>query len=277
MRNLLLILWKNHVLILFLLLETWAGYLVIRNNDFHNAGFINSANAAAASVLNTVNAVTGYFNLREENSRMAEEIARLRSMIPASSYDNHVSLYKVLDTLQGRQYIYIDAKVISSTVHRRNNYLTLNRGSLHGVKPEMGVVSGNGIVGIVKDVSDHFCSVMSVLHKNFHTSVGLKNSNYFGYLEWDAYDPRRGNVLNFPSHVKLAPGDTLFTTLASSIFPDKVPVGVIEKAEIQPGEKFQTVAVRFTADYYNLSYVYIVNNLMKEEQEQLEDRSRNDQ
>ena len=277
MRNLLILLWKYHFLLLFILLETFAGYLLVRNNNFQKASFVNSANSVAAGVLNFVSGIKDYIHLKYKNESLATENARLYSMLPDAFYGDTIGTVKLEKNVsRQQQYKYISAKVINNSTNKRNNYLTLNRGAVDGIKPEMGVISGNGLVGIVKDVSEHYCTVISLLHKDFHTSAKLSRSNYFGNLEWTGGDPTKANITDMPKHVKLAVGDTLLTSTYSAVFPEGVAIGTIYNFELKPGDNFYTITVNLSTDFQKIDYVYVVNNLLKEEQKKLEGNFKND-
>ena len=187
MRNLFILLWKYNFFILFLLMEVFCSYLIVQNNNFHRASFINSTNRVAADIQLVVSEVTDYISLRTTNDALSRENAGLRTIIPDVFYIDSVLEKTVYDSVFKQQYIFMPAKVINNSTNRRNNYLTLNKGSRQGVKPEMGVIAGHGVVGIVKDVSEHFCSVISILHKDSRISTKFKKSNYIGSLVWDGY------------------------------------------------------------------------------------------
>ena len=276
MRNLFALILKYNFFLLFLLFESAAVYLMVQNNSFQKASFLNSTNAVSVNVLNVVNDITDYVHLKSTNETLAEENAKLHSML-SEAYDlNKYQINIVDDPSHKQQYEYISAKVINNSVNKRNNYLTLNQGKLDGVKPEMGVISSGGVVGIVKDVSDHYCSVMSLLHKDFHTSAKLTKSNYFGNLSWEGGNPSQAVVVEIPKHVKLLKGDSLVTTAYSAIFPEGVRVGTIDTFEIKAGENFYTALINLSTNFQNLSYVYIVNNIFKEEQKKLETNTHHD-
>lgn len=219
MRSLFLLLWRNNFTLLFLLLLSLSFYFIIRNNNFQQVSVFNSTNKIAASILEAVNYVKEYINLKENNASLARENARLKSLLPDTWYEKGALKTVISDSTRLQQYSYITARVINNTVNRRNNYLTLDKGSLQGVKKDMGVISSSGVVGIVKDVSDHYCTVMSVLHKNTRISTRFKNSSYFGSLVWDGNDSKEATLLEVAKHVKFNIGDTLITTVYSAIFP----------------------------------------------------------
>ncbi len=270
MRSLFLLLWRNNFTLLFLLLWTFCFYLIINNNKFQQVSVFNSTNKVVASILEVVNYVKEYINLKENNASLARENAGLRSMMPESFYDNSVLRTAISDSVFSQKYVYITAGVVNNSINRRNNYLTLDKGAKHGVQKDMGVISSSGVVGIVQDVSDHYCTVMSVLHKNTRISTRFKNSSYFGSLIWDGANSTEGTLVEIAKHVKFNTGDTLVTTVYSTIFPEGIMVGVVKDSELKAGDNFYKINVRLSTNFANLSHVYIVDNLFKREQLQLE-------
>lgn len=270
MRSLFLLLWRNNFTLLFLLLLSLSFYLIILNNNFQQVSVFNSTNKISASILEAVNYVKEYINLKENNASLARENAKLKSQLPDASYENGILHTVVADSSRFQQYSYITARVINNSINRRNNFITLDKGSLQGVKKDMGVISSFGVVGIVKDVSLHYCTVMSLLHKNTKISTKFKNSNYFGSLVWEGTDVKEATLLEIAKHVKFQVGDTLLTTVYSSIFPEGVMVGVVKDFELRPGDNFYHINVKLSTNFANLSHVYIVDNLLKKEQWELE-------
>ncbi len=276
MRNLFLFLWKYNFFIFFLLLETFCGYLVIRNNNFQRASLINSTNSVAANVNSVVSSVTEYINLRTTNDALSRENAALKGLLPDVFYIDSALKHVVNDTVLKRQYVYMTAKVINNSVNRRNNYLTLNRGSLQGVKPEMGVICSDGIVGIVKDVSENYSSVLSFLHKDVKISGRITGTDYFGSMTWPGYEQTHGKLNDIAKHVKVSKGDTIVTTSYSGIFPEDIMIGTVDEVVKGGGDNFQDITVKLSTPFGKLTYVYIVNNLMKDEQRALEEPLKND-
>ncbi len=270
MRNLFILLWKYNNFILFLLIEVFCSYLIVQNNNFQHASFVNSSNKVAANVHGVVSDITDYLNLRSINDALSRENAGMHSLMPDLFYIDSVQKTLVNDSLYVQQYTFMPAKVINNSTNRRNNYLTLNKGSNQGVKPEMGIISSHGIVGIVKDVSPHFCTVMSVLHKDSRISTKIKKSGYIGSLVWDGYSADYAILKDIPKHVKLAIGDTLITSSFSAIFPEGVLIGTVSKFDPKSGDNFYSIEVKLTTDFNNLSYVYVITNILKEEQKKIE-------
>jgi rod shape-determining protein MreC len=271
MRNLFLFLWKYNFFIFFLLLETLCGYLIFRNSNFQRSSIVNSTNSVATKVSSVVSSVTDYVQLGTTNEALSRENAALKSLLPDMFYIDSALTRIANDTILKRQYSYMTAKVVENSVNRRNNYLTLNKGSMQGVKSGMGVICSDGIVGIVKDVSPHFCSVLSLLHKDTKISSKLKGSDYFGSLVWPGFDQTRARLNDIAMHVKVHKGDTVVTTSFSKKFPEGILVGVVESVSHSGGDNFQDINVKLSTPFGKLTYVYIVSNLLKEEQETLEE------
>ena len=276
MRNLILFLTRNYYIILFLFLESLSIFLVFQNNHFQRAHFLNSSNAISGNIYETYSGITDYFGLKQENKKLANENVMLRNQLRESSSDELKSPVLVKISLGTKQYIYLSAKVVNNSTNKRKNYLTLNIGSKQGVKTEMGVISPDGIVGIVRDVSENFCSVMSVLNESTRIPVAIKKFGENSILIWTGDDEWHARMERIPSHLELAKGDTVVTSSYSSIFPEGIRVGYIEDFEKVAGNTFYNVTIKLSTDFNRLSYVTVVNNLMKEEQTNLEKINQHD-
>lgn len=273
MRNLFLLLWRNNFTLLFVLLQSFSIYLLVKNNRFQQASFFNTSNTVTGSIMETVSYVTEYIHLRENNENLARENALLKELLPDAYYENQIVKTIIDDSVQFQQYSYITGRVINNSVNKRNNYLTLDKGSAHGVRPEMGVISSNGVVGIVKDVSTHYCTVMSLLHKNTRLSARFRNNGYFGSVTWNGYDPALAQLNEIPKHVSFSVGDTIVATRYSSIFPEGIMIGTVSGSASTSGGNFHLIELELSTNFSNLSYVYIVDYLLKEEQRSLEQQT----
>jgi rod shape-determining protein MreC len=267
MRNLIAFLQRFHFFILFLILETVAIIIIASNNSYQGSTIQGFANEFGGGITNRYNNLTDYVDLRETNRILAEENTRLRRQIESSyiKYTHHT--FTINDTIYKQQYTFIDAKVISSSSGKRNNYMMLNKGSIHGVKKSMAVISSNGIVGIVSSVSKNYSKVMMVLHSESRISAKLKRTNYSGSLIWKGGNYRYGLLTDIPSHIDIKKGDTVITSGFSLDFPEGIMIGRIENFKQDPGTSTYEGKVKFSADYNKLDYVYIVRNLFKEEQQ----------
>jgi rod shape-determining protein MreC len=279
MRSLILLIIRYHFFILFIFIETYCTYLIVQNNHFHRAGFLNSANSVAANILNTISNVREYVSLKSENESLARENAELLGQMASGNLQITLDSLTLRDSLYiesdstYKVYEYTTARIINNSVNRRNNYLTLDKGALLGIESEMGVISSNGVVGIIKNVSPHFSTVMSVLHKDIRLSTKLKKSEFFGSLSWDGTDPASATLSDIPKNAIIGLGDTVVTTGYSSIFPEGIMIGIVEKSRIDQGDNFHTITIRLTTNFSNLTHVYIVKNNLREERKNIEEVS----
>lgn len=268
MRNFFLILRKYNFFLVFLLLQGLSLYLLVKNNSYQREVTGSVANEAVGKVYTAYAQVTDYLTLGITNRLLAEENARLRTADSNSFYRMTVPSGKNVDTLLKQQYYYITAKVINNSVSKVNNYLTLDAGSLKGIEPDMPVISSNGVVGVVTDVSPHFCRVMSVLNSNTRISAKFSKNNYFGSAMWTGGTPSQGVLNDIPSHAPVRRGDTVVTTSYSK-YPAGIMVGVVSDLG-KGGVSFKDIKIRFSTDFQNISYVYIVKDLLRQERDSLE-------
>ncbi len=207
------------------------------------------------------------------NKKLAKENAQLKSLISDLPYIritpySIVSKAEITDSL----YRFISARVINNSVDKQDNYITLNKGRKHGIKPDQGIINSDGIVGVVTHVSESFSIGFSVLNKRWGASAKLKKSGTFGPLSWDGNDSKYANLTGIPFHVEIAVGDTVVTSSYSSAFPEGIMIGTIHSIEQPSGENYYNISVELAADFRSLSYVDVVDNLKKDEIKALESR-----
>ncbi len=267
---------KYYNTFLFLLLEVIAFILIVNTNYYQQSVYITASNSISGKVYTAWSNFTDYLSLKTTNKILAEENAKLLNLQKNSYIKTDNKVFVINDTLYRQQYTYVSAKVIANTVNRANNYLTLNKGLKHGIKKNMGVISSQGIVGIIKDVSDNFCTIYSVLHSKSKISAKLKKGNNVGTVMWNGNDYRVVTMKDVPTHVKLMIGDTVISSGYSLMFPEGIPIGSVYSYGINKGKDFYEIKVRLFNDFNNIQYVYIINNLMKDELNDLEKRSQNE-
>jgi rod shape-determining protein MreC len=181
---------------------------------------------------------------------------RVRQTIVPHDIDNNDIVFDSINV----RYRFIPAEVIDNSVNRQNNYITINKGKKDGIKPEMGLVGPNGIVGIITNVSEHYATGQTVLNRRWRVSAKIKNSNYFGSLVWDGLDYRFARLNEIPFHVELAIGDTIITSGYSSVFPAGIMIGQIENFDIGSGDNFYEIGVRLSTNFKTLTYVEVVQD-----------------
>lgn len=262
MYNLFRFIQKHHFVILFLVLEVLCVWLLTLTQGYHRQKRINTTNDIVGGVYETGTRIGDYFRLGKLNQELAEENAMLRHQLSAT-----------IDTTSGYQeivnadtvYNFIPARVVNSTVNRPNNYILINKGSADGIEKDMGVVSSNGIVGIVADVSPHYASVMSLLHSYTTISVRFKDSEQLANLRWETSNYRYGMVDDIPTHLKLQKGDTIVTSSYSYIFPENLMAGTVMELIPSPNGTLNKAKIRFATDFSSLKNVYVIHHTNKAE------------
>ena len=270
MRNLFAFVIKHNFIFVFLLLQVICIWLMVQDNGYQGSHVLNSSNRAVASVYESAANTKEYFSLKQENEKLAQENSILRNFLKANYAVLPLKEFTKNDTLYKQQYSYINAKVVNSSVNKRRNFLTLNIGSEQGIAQDMAVMAGDGIVGIVTNVSRNFSSAMSLLHKDVRVNCQLKKDGSYGPLVWDGSDYRFCLLTDIPTHAKIAKGDTVITSELSGIFPEGIIVGTIESYERRKNESYYTAKVKLSADLKKVNHVYVIKNKFKNERDSLE-------
>jgi rod shape-determining protein MreC len=277
MRGLLRYLLKHYAFLLFLLLEVFSFVLIFNFNSYQKVKYLNSSNLVTATIYNSFNAVGRYFSLASVNRKLAKENAQLKSLISDLPYIR-ITPYSVISKAEITDSVYrfISARVINNSVDKQNNYITLDKGRKHGIKPDQGIVNSEGIVGVITQVSESYSLGFSVLNKRWGASAKLQKSGTFGPLSWDGKDSRYANLNGIPFHVELAVGDTVVTSSYSSVFPEGIMIGTVHSIEKPEGENYYLIKVELATNFRALSYVDVIDNLKKTEIRALESRKIDD-
>jgi rod shape-determining protein MreC len=258
---------------LFAILEIFALYLVTHNKK-QNEIYQSSANRITGFFYDNFSSVQKYLSVQELADSLAKENAELRTQLESSKYvivEERGSVRFPLDTSTIRPdtaqkkdvlqlFTYVAAEVVKNSIARQDNYLTINRGSNHGVKQSMGVISPDGVVGIVTNVTPHYSQVMSMLSKRASISALIKRSRFFGPLVWRGTNPRYMTLEGIPKHAEVVKGDTIMTSGFSEIFPGELKIGRVSDYRIENGSNFYTIDVELWNDLSTLRYVYVVEN-----------------
>jgi rod shape-determining protein MreC len=277
MRNLLIFITKYNAFFLFLIFEVSSLLIYIKYNSFQKATFINSANSVTGDLYARQDELNSYLSLRVVNDQLAKENASLRNQLKSSFYIDTLAKHKVTDSAYKQQYEYIPAKVINNSINKRNNYLTINRGSTDGIAKGMGVICSNGVVGIVTVVSNHFAVVQSVLHKDTRISAMLADNKAIGSLLWgDDLDPHNAQLIDINNNIKGRVGEPVVTS-GYSLFPAGIAIGKVTSLHTKTGGFFLNMEVALSVDYGKLQYVNVVNNKYALEQANLEAQRKKDE
>ena len=271
--RLIFLLKKYDYVVVFLLLVIVSVVLMSRTSYYQSSKLISWTNSIAGGWYQGVHSISGYFGLKSENDRLAEENARLRAQLEESYIKYNDSVFTVNDTTYRQRYSYTEAQVIKNSWNQQNNYVMINKGSSHGIKPDMAVISPDGIVGVVMSVSENFATIMPVLHSDSRNSVKVKRTGISGSLVWDGADYRYAQVIDVPTTHKFLQGDTILTSGLANDFPEGIPVGYVMEAENLSGSGFYIVKIRLATDFNKLDHVYIINDRFGQEMKSLMDRT----
>jgi len=268
MRTLLRFIQKYSNLLLFLLLETVAVILIVRGNHYQHSRIIGLNRQVSGYLVSKVDGAREYLSLRQTNRLLVEEntdlrnrLDRMETLLDSSTVHRSV--------IPPHRYSFVSSRVLRNSVYKQYNYMTLDKGKEQGVFRDMGVISEEGVVGIVLESSRHFATVIPVINRDFRLSVKLKSSNYAGILQWEGGSPRFAELNEIPFHVELTKRDTVVTSGFSTIFPEGIRVGIIDSYSLEKGN-FYEIRVRLSTDFQKLFHVNVIRNHRQEEQLELE-------
>jgi rod shape-determining protein MreC len=270
MRNFLAFLNRFRILLVFALLQAIALSTYFTFKEFPRSRYLTTANEVNGRILLARNELTKHFNLATNNQKLQKENIRLRNRLPQSFIQLENGSFKINDTLFDQQYQYIPATVIHSTHTKRNNYFTLNVGKKQGVKRGMGVFSDAGIVGVVHNSSEHFAVVKSCLTENINIDVMIEGSGQFGLLKWNGKDARKGTMWGVSNDSDVKKWSKVVTRGGGGIFPRGLPVGKVSAKHTVEGEPLWDIEVLYSEDYRSIQRVYVIKNLLRTEQQELE-------
>ncbi|MBY2903978.1 MULTISPECIES: rod shape-determining protein MreC [Bacteroides] len=278
MRNLLNFLLKYNHWFLFILLEVISFVLLFRFNHYQHSVYFSSANAVAGKVYEVSGGITSYFHLKSVNEDLLDRIMELEQQNHnlEDALGRHLSDSTELNSIRNltnTDYQVFKARVINNSLNLVDNYITLNRGSKDGIRPEMGVVDGNGVVGIVYDTSSHYSRVISVLNSKSSISCKIVGSEYFGYLKWEYGDSRYAYLKDLPRHAEFNLGDTVVTSGYSTVFPEGIMIGTVDDmADSNDGLSY-LLKVKLATDFGKVSEVRVIARTGQHEQKELEQKS----
>ena len=278
MRNLLNFLLKYNHWFLFILLEVISFVLLFRFNHYQHSVYFSSANAVAGKVYEVSGGITSYFHLKSVNEDLLDRIMELEQQNHnlEDALGRHLSDSTELNSIRNlpnTDYQVFKARVINNSLNLVDNYITLNRGSKDGIRPEMGVVDGNGVVGIVYDTSSHYSRVISVLNSKSSISCKIVGSEYFGYLKWEYGDSRYAYLKDLPRHAEFNLGDTVVTSGYSTVFPEGIQIGTVDDmADSNDGLSY-LLKVKLATDFGKVSEVRVIARTGQHEQKELEQKS----
>lgn len=269
MRNLLNFLARYNNLIIFLILEGIAFYLLSGSNNYHNSRVLNGVRGLTYGIEKRISNTRAYLSLHEINETLARENVELKNRLVKMSVKENSLFFSVNDSLYNQQYVHTSAETIENSVNRQKNFFTINKGEKEGIKVDMAVLSANSVAGVIVGCSRNYAVAMSLINLDFKLSARIKSNGYFGSLSWDGRDYRHAVLSEIPQHVLVSVGDTIETTGYSAVFPEGILIGTVSDYEKYGGD-FYKITVLLATDFKKLRFVDVIGNLKKKEQLQLE-------
>lgn len=276
MRNIIIFIriYFNFLFFLFLLGASF--FMLFNYNRYHHAVYSGVANEITGSINKQYNTVEYYFQLKRTNDSLVKANEVLYNKLkqdfdmPDTTSRLSIDTLKIDSVLQFRRYQYMQAKVVGNSVSQPNNFIQVHRGSAQGMIPDLGVIDvNNAVVGTVMDVSYNFAVVMSLLNGQSNISAMLKKSGETGSIIWDGKEANIVNLKDISKATKIAKGDTVITSGYSDKFPYGLLIGTAQEIINDKSSSTYTIKVKTAANFYNLQYVYIINNLQRDEAREL--------
>ena len=278
-RNIFLFIRRFSNFLFFLVLQIIALYFLFTYNKFHEAAFMDVAGEFTGRISQRYNNIQYYFQLKSTNDSLVKQNTHLLNLLRQNYEKADTATRFFTDTLRVdslitiQRFKYYDAKIVGSFVSTQNNYLTIHRGSNQGlpVNKEWGVISPEGIAGRVVSVGDNFSVVMSVLNRQFKVNSMLKKGGETGPVSWDGDNPLYLKLMNIPKSAKVAKGDSVLTSNVSDIYPPGIMVGTVAEIIDDKSSNFYILKLKTATNFSNLQFVYVLEDLQRDERQKLED------
>ena len=255
MQRIIYFLIRNKNFILFLTLLSISISLNFSYNEYNKSKFINSSNFIFSSLYDTKFTVSKYLNLELQNQLLLEENKNLKKIL-----FNSETPTKSFDSINSIGFEVMTASVIKNSYSKTNNFITINKGSKHGIGIDNGVISSNGVVGIIDKTTTNYSRLISILNTNFLLNAKFKNSNYFGVLSWNGKNINKVQLKDVPKQAKIKIGDTIVTGGNSLIFPKGILIGYIQSFKLDNSENYLELEVNLSTDMTNIENLYIIDN-----------------
>jgi len=282
-RNIFLFIRRYFNFLFFLVLQIVALSFLFRYNKFHEAAFMGVTSELTGRISSKYSNVEYYFRLKKINESLAAQNEHLLNSLPSDFQSPDTTQRIVVDTTRydtlhaTRKYIWRGARVVNNSVSMQNNYITIHRGEQQGVTKEMGVVSPQGLVGVVVNASENFAVVMTMLNRQSSVSAKLHRSGEIGKVQWDGRTPDYVTMINIPKSASVSTGDSVVTSGYSLSFPPGIMIGTVSEVIDDKSSNFYSLKVKPSTNFYNVEYVTVVDNLQKEEQKKVEEAAKKNQ
>ena len=270
--------------VVYLILLSFSFALILNSNYFQKSKVLLLSNSISNYTKENLNFFNDYFKLKEVNYKLSEENLALKNKL------EKISRNIGLDSLKNANFSYKNAKVISNNLSSFKNRIIINKGSVDGIKSEMGVTNSNGIVGIIEYTSPKFSSIMSILNIEMKINAKVKRTEHFGTLQWDGFDTRHLMLNDISETANIKIGDSIVTGGMSLIFPEGINIGIVSEIinqtqtntkditkknkrlktiNLDIRENYLNVEVKLHNDMSNLNNVYVIESFNKQEFQKL--------
>lgn len=260
MQRLLAFIEQNIHLILFVVLQIVCGVLVFRLNPYQQAAFTHRASTATAAV-NTLTAnLINYMNLKEQNTLLQDQVANQFIKLPNTAFLYLSDTLTISDSASRPMFDLVPAQVVFQTANKAKNIFIINKGSDQGIKRNMGVLSSQGVAGIVLATNESYSTVMSLLNINLSLTPNINGVEYFLPINWEN---KRTNILRIKGVNKLENiglGDVVKTGNSTVLFPPGISIGKVVNIETKSTSQYSDIEIESTTDFRKLHYAYVVVN-----------------
>lgn len=253
MQRIIYFLIRNKDFILFLSLLFICLSINISYNEYNKSRFLNSSNTLFSHLYNTKFTISKYFNLEYQNKILTEENRKLRLIL----YNTNE---KKVDQFEKVNFDVTSVSVIKNSYSYSNNFITIDSGEKDSIDIDNGVISSNGVVGIIDKTTYNYSRFISILNTNFLLNAKFKNSNYFGILSWDGININKVQLKDVPKQAEVSIGDTIVTGGNSLIFPKGIPVGYVDSYKLDNSENYLELEIKLATDMTNIEKLYVLKN-----------------
>jgi rod shape-determining protein MreC len=276
MGNIFTILFRVFPFAVFIILEIISFYVISNYNDYYKSNIISRSNSIVGGFYAQISEYNNYFSLKDHNDRLVAENAGLKNdLFTAHSFlssSNKDTAGNIRLPNQNGNFQVIPAKLINNSISNLRNYIILDKGKNDGVTIDMAAISDKGPIGIVIDVTDKYCCLMSFVNKDATISARVKSTQHVGQLKWGGGDTRLAILDEIPKHIKLKKGDEIITSGFSSYYPEGIPIGRVLEQKEDKLNNFANIKVAIYNDFSNLKYVYLLKNNSQAEIKEIEDK-----
>lgn len=270
MKRLLHLLYEYRNWFAFLSLELISTLLIFHHQAYEKPQQLNAVHDVIGNIYHYIHEIKSYPSLRKAYKNILHENTALREALMQKEVDARQVIYEAAT----KRYACIAARVINNSIISTKNYLTIDQGAIHGLAPGMGVISAQGVVGKIKAVSDHFATVISLLHTGMLVSAKVAPTGVMGTVRWLGQDPWQAQLLYVPRHVPIALGDTVVTSGYNAIFGEGFLIGHIKHVSLREEALFYDIVLDISTDFSTLQHVYVVKDSLQQEKDALEQYTR---